>query len=341
MPISEAPTSNDIKGCFPIPHPLKIEGPPTCESLTKLRKAQCQNATAIEHGNHDSGCLGLVLDPNVHFLCHGQQFTQATYPGLLLAYPANATDAQCKTIKQAHELELAACKITERVETLLKMQIHNAIEDAHSTGICDDTTGFGNDTILDVHTCPFATCGTLSTAEIEQNEEKLKAPFDPNHPLPTLFKRFKECQALASAAGDPISDKSLVNTAEHPLIATGQCNFAYRGWIQLPAAQKTCANLKQHFSKDFNSRKPTNSNGDPCPRLLGAASTLDLPAWDQHDNRQTCSKDCHDFCCKHATGAVMICDLCTSCFATPPKRGTCCWSQCCIRQRCVFCATPW
>lgn len=251
MPISEAPSSDDIKGRFPVPNPPKIEGLPTYESLTRLRKAQCQNAAAIEYGNSDSGCLGLVLDPNVYYLRYGNHFQRAVYPGLLPAYPANATDTERENIKHSHKLNLTAYEITERVETLLKTQIKNAIDDAYLTGIYDDTTAFGNRTILDIYQYLFNNYGTLSTTEIEQNKEKLKAPYDASQPLPTLFKRFEDCQALASAAGDPLSDKSLVNTAEHLLIATGQYHMAYRDWVQLPEVQKTYANLKIHFLKDF------------------------------------------------------------------------------------------
>lgn len=56
------------------------------------------------------------------------------------------------------------------------------------------------------------------------------------------------------------------------------------------------------------------------PRLLGATSTHDLPAGDQHDSESAYCADCYDFCCEHAAGAI-IGNICVSCVKTFSKVG--------------------
>ena len=121
MPIS-VPKPRELIDSFPeVPQP--IAGQPTYKNLKSLCQAIKTNAASVDtiFGGGMNGHLGLVVPPNVYNMVvpppnpHVNAWVDPVHPGLVPAYPPNATDIQKETIREAHN-SLAKVLVYNRLD---------------------------------------------------------------------------------------------------------------------------------------------------------------------------------------------------------------------------------
>eukprot|EP00957_Ditylum_brightwellii_P005044 383569-Ditylum_brightwellii.AAC.1 len=84
---------------------------------------------------------------------------------------------------------------------------------------------------------------------ITESESKITQPFNPASPIKDLFEQISDGQDPAIAAGVPYSESQLVTKMFDLIFKTGVHNNACQEWNRLPAADKTFANLLDHFTQ--------------------------------------------------------------------------------------------
>ena len=81
--------------------------------------------------------------------------------------------------------------------------------------------GYGNVTILQLFTHLYSTYAKISPGDLEANEKRMKAAYDPNLPIEFLFKQIEDAVAYADHGQAPISQVQVTNRAVNLIINTG------------------------------------------------------------------------------------------------------------------------
>jgi hypothetical protein len=109
-------------------------------------------------------------------------------------------------------------------------------------------TGFANRTTRDMLMHLYTNYGRLTPADIQANDERLKARYDPNQPIESLFTQVEDAMEIADAANAPYSPEQIVNVAYNLVYSTGMFADACRDWRRRTAAEKNWANFKVDFT---------------------------------------------------------------------------------------------
>ena len=88
----------------------------------------------------------------------------------------------------------------------LKTQVIEATPLCYIDALSHDTLGFANVTCLDLLTHLWSTYGTITQAELDENEVRMKTPWSPPTPVETLFTQLTKARAFATAGGDQHND---------------------------------------------------------------------------------------------------------------------------------------
>ena len=151
------PTPRELIDSFPeVPQP--INGTPTYNTLKQLRQTIKTNAASVDtiFGGGLNGHLGLVVPPNVYNLivpppnANVNAWTDPVHPGLVPAYPPNATDIVKESIREAHKEQLRCWKLCGHVNKALQQQILSSIDLIYVSALQHAHTGFAHIHVRDL-----------------------------------------------------------------------------------------------------------------------------------------------------------------------------------------------
>ncbi len=108
--------------------------------------------------------------------------------------------------------------------------------------------GYANVTTIQILTHLYTTYGKITPQDLDENHNRMKAPFDPSQPIEELFQQIEDAQELATAADEPFTDSQLVSSAYNNVFQTGLFADACREWRRKAAADKSWANFQVAFA---------------------------------------------------------------------------------------------
>ena len=91
----------------------------------------------------------------------------------------------------------------------------------------------------------------MATLLRQENDTKMKTPFDVSLPIETMYDQIKDTVELADTGQTPYSAPQVVAIAYSLVFATGQLTEACRDWKRTPAPHKMWANFKMDFGLAF------------------------------------------------------------------------------------------
>jgi phytoene dehydrogenase-like protein len=99
-------------------------------------------------------------------------------------------------------------KYNEYVElsTQIKAQMIQAVPPLYLEQLNDEQVGFTNGTPQHIMEHLMATFGEITEIDLENNLQDIKAPWNPDTPIHSVFARGTKCHNFASKGGDPISE---------------------------------------------------------------------------------------------------------------------------------------
>ena len=245
---SSVPSVEDITNVFPTPI-TKITGEPNYESLKNLKDQLKANAasipTTLGGGNH--GYLSLILSPAPYTTITANQFIEPVYPGQHPNVPAGTNAANTSTIVRRHTEDLCQwCKF-KNVNTALKTQLLSALDDIYIRALKDHHFGYMNQSIRTILTHLFDNYSNITPLELEDNNTKMRATWDPNSPFDCLIKQIEDGQDYANDGGQPYTAKQLLRIAYTLVFKTGLYFEDCKVWNARPATARTWDNFKTHF----------------------------------------------------------------------------------------------
>ena len=242
------PSIKDVTNAFPTAV-TKITGEPNYESLKNLKDELKANAASIPTtlGGGTHGYLGLILSPAAYATIAATQFIEPIYPGQHPNVPAGTSAANTSTIVRRHTEDLRPWREFKTVNIALKNQLLSALDDIYIRALKDRHVGYMNQTIRAILQHLFDNYGNITPLELEHNDTKMHATWDPNSPFDYLVKQIKDGQDYADDGGQPYTTEQLLRIAYTLVFKTGLYFEDCKTWNTRPAHQHTWDNFKKHF----------------------------------------------------------------------------------------------
>ena len=213
---TSVPSVEDITNAFPTPI-TTITGEPNYESLKTLKDQLKTNAasipTALGGGNH--GYLGLILSPAAYATIAATQFVEPIYPGQHPNVPAGTSAANTSTIVRRHTEDLRQWREFKNVNTVLKNKLLSALDDIYVHALKDRHVGYMNQPIHTILQHLFENYGNITPLELEDNDTKICATWDPNCPFDCLIKQIEDGQDTPMMVANPTPPNSSYASPTH------------------------------------------------------------------------------------------------------------------------------
>ena len=268
---SSVPSVEDISNAFPTPI-TTITDEPNYESLKTLKEQLKANAasipTTLGGGNH--GYLGLILSPAAYTTITATQFVEPVYPGQHPNVPPGTSAANTSTIVHRHTEDLRQWREFKNVNTALKNQLLSALDDIYICALKDCHIRFMNQSIRTILQHLFDNYSNINPLELEDNNTKMRATWDPNSPFDCLIKQVEDGQDYADNGGQPYTTEQLLRIAYTLVFKTGLYFEGCKAWNARPAAARTWDNSKR------TSKLPNASYATKCAQQNKPASIATL-----------------------------------------------------------------
>ena len=242
------PSVEDVTTAFPTAV-TKITGEPNYETLKNLKDELKANAASIPTtlGGGTHGYLGLILSPAAYATIAATQFIEPIYPGQHPNVPAGTSAANTSTIVCRHTEDLRQWREFKNVNTALKNQLLSALDDIYIRALKDRHVGYMNQSIRAILQHLFDNYGNITPLELEDNDTKMRATWDPNSPSDCLVKQIEDGQDYADDGGQAYTTEQLLRIAYTLVFKTGLYFEDCKTWNTRPTNQHTWDNFKIHF----------------------------------------------------------------------------------------------
>ena len=234
---------------FPLPTLTRIVGQPTYEQVKELNEELNGNAASIvtTRGGGAHGHLAITVSPTTYATLSPTAFVAPTMPDPV--NPAGLTGPQIANANRIYEEQKAEFHSYVNLQNALKKQLIAAVEPLFFQTIRQPYVGFANRTIRDMLRHLYATYADITADDLDENDKKMREPWDPNGPFEGLIKQIKDAVELAEHAGVPYSQEQIVNTAYNLIERAGVVDLDCRKWRDRPAAQRTWSEFQVFFQK--------------------------------------------------------------------------------------------
>jgi hypothetical protein len=246
------PSNNhaDIVGSFPNPTLPPIVGLPTYTTIAEMHLLLNQNAASVDSnlGGGQHGLLGLTVSPAIYATVSPVLFVLPAHPGQHPVHLPGATAAQISEANRLHDVLLRTWQLTQATDKALKQLLLAALDPMYVHTLRHRLTGFAAISTRQLLDHLYLKYGRISAQDLEVNDKRLKAPYDVNQPIETLFDQISQAIDLADAAGAPYTPAQIINHAYSILLQTVFYGDACKEWRRLAPVDKTWVNFQLHFA---------------------------------------------------------------------------------------------
>jgi hypothetical protein len=208
-------------------------GLPTYETIAEVHLKLKANAASVvsklSGGAH--GLLGLVLPPATYAILTNVVFNTPVNPGTTPNIEAGGTAVQIHEIVRQHKENLRVWREYNATDKALQQQLINTFDEPYIQGLRDWHTSYNNVSAMQILTHLYTTYGVITPIDIEDNNDaKMRAPFDPTQPIELLFDQIETATKFADAGNRPYNPDQVVSRAYLLIRQTGLYSDACRDW---------------------------------------------------------------------------------------------------------------
>ena len=263
----------------------RVHGQPTYETLQILATEIKANAASVPStlGGGQYGHLGLVLSAD-RYATLATTVPWVTPPNPGPFAPPAGTGPQIEAARDVwRELKLSfnLCQATDKA---LIAQIVDAIDSIYLRALLNRVTGQYSTDIRAVLLHLFATHGKITPQQVKAKEmSTINMHYDISLPVDTVFNAIDDLADLAEHALSPMSPQQMIDTAyvifaRHPILQQD-----LRLWNRRPLAERTWANMLEHFRDAQSDLSSLPTAGDvfhqqPPHQANAVAAMADLVA---------------------------------------------------------------
>ena len=110
-------------------------------------------------------------------------------------------------------------------------------------------TGYAKVTMQQLLDQLVTTYAAIDQFDLEKNQEKMTARYDPNAPIEMLFEQITDGVAYTELGDSPLTSKQIVDIALLCLAKTGVFNDDLKEWNRKPLLSRDWTTFRIHFAK--------------------------------------------------------------------------------------------
>ena len=214
-------SKQDMKADFPIQKIEPISGEPTMEWLmaTNKKLVRCAKTQATDHG--PLGLIFIVLHPNTY-----AQMT--TMPVGNIMQPPNAPIIRAEMNSAAIEAtklewsrrkkEWENCK---NMNELMIDMLLDGLDQEFKEDLEEQLVIRPNVMYLEILNTLISRHGRITPPILEQNQDKMRTPWDPSTPIQTMFTRIRKAAEFGDWANKPITEADQIAAGENRILEAG------------------------------------------------------------------------------------------------------------------------
>ena len=237
---------------FTFPHLelMAITEWPTISTTNCLHKELYDNAMSVKTtaGSGKNGHLGLVMDPASYQAHAAKLFIKPAHPSPLPDHQG-LTKKQIIAANCLYDVQMAEYKMCKLLKVELHKQIIAAIPKLY---LPPDDPLFGYNKITPAQMLQhlITPCGQMTPDELKANEKCLEQEFNVDDRIESLWHHISEIQTLATSAGEPIPNSTVMHCTLQVMDNTGLYMQGCCDWHKCPSAEHTLDNFIAHFNKE-------------------------------------------------------------------------------------------
>ena len=213
-------------------HPVltKIFGEPNLASIT-LQQSKHNGNLALIKSNLGDGLTDLMvlsMKPDIFKTIHPDAFVIPTNPGPAPDPVVIAAASKATKIADIYQGAIYAEYVTaERISMKLAL---NSMSELYYKSLKNAYTGYAGITLRQLRDHLVTTYAVIDQFDLEKNQEKMTARYDPNASIETLFAQIADGVAYAELGDAPFTSKQVVDIDLLCLAKTGVFNDDLKEW---------------------------------------------------------------------------------------------------------------
>jgi hypothetical protein len=209
------------------------------------------NAASVvsELGSGAHGLLVLVLPTATYTALTNVHFNAPNNPGTTPNLADGGTTAQINEAVRQHKENLHIWREYDATDKALQQQLINIFDKPYIRGLRDRHTGYNNVSAMQILTHLYTTYGVITPSDIEDNDAKMRAPFDPTQPIKLLFDQIESAAKYADAGNRSYNPDQVVSRAYLLLLQTNLYSDACRVWRRRAIYTQNWPNFKADFAE--------------------------------------------------------------------------------------------
>ena len=245
------PTTIDkIVDSFPFQTIDPVVGTPTYQTISEVHLKLNSNAASV-HSNLGDGAVGLIyltLSPAVYNTLSATVFLAPVNPGASAVVPAGSTATQISELHYAHTISKTVFHEYDRTDKAFRQQLLSAIDEHYVRALRNKYIGYGNLSTRAILDHLYSTYANILASDLQENNSKLRAPYDANQPIETLTDQVENAVEYAASGNTPYTPEQVVSVAYQLVFQTGLFVDDCKTWRRKDHGDKIWTNFKVFFA---------------------------------------------------------------------------------------------
>ena len=255
----------------------KIHGKPVYDTLRLLADEVKANAAAVPTtlGGGSYGHLGLVLSAARYAaLPLSAPWVTPVNPGNFTS-PAGATGPQIEAARDMYRQRLRTYELFQATEKALIAQVVEAIDTIYLRAKWNRATGQYTGSIRAILLHLFTTYGKITPMDVQVKEQAVSnMAYAIMQPVDVVFDAIEDLADLAETGLSPIPSQKMVDMAYLILAKEPLFRQDLLQWNRRPTAEKTWANMMEHFRDAQTDMNSLPTAGDVYHQHHGNANSV-------------------------------------------------------------------
>jgi hypothetical protein len=188
------------------------------------------------------------VSPAVYATLSPVAFVIPTNPGIEAILPINATRAAITDLRYAYDEDKRTFNIYE-IDKALKQLLLGAVDEMYVRSLRHKYIGYSNVSTRALLDHLYAAYADISSTALQDNGTRLKASYDANLPIETIFDQVEKAVEFAVAGDSPYPPVQVVNAAFQLFFQTGLFADDCKAWKRKDAGDKIWPAFKTFFSE--------------------------------------------------------------------------------------------
>jgi hypothetical protein len=274
-----------IMANFPHKTLPRIIGPPTYKTIRDMHLKINENCISVHSnlGNGLLGHLGISVTAAIYNTLSAIPFVPPLNPGAAPVFPNGAQGPQIANIRLVFNEAQVMFNTYQNVQKAISALIIGAVDEIYFQALSLLLVGLATQTPLDKLSHLYQAYANINAADVQANDVAMKAGYDVNQLIETLFRQMENAIDYASAGNTPYTPAQVLAIAYQIVFQTGIFADDCRDWKRQTAAYKTWPQFKIDFTR---AHQEYHKSQVVTPGAAGFLATGKMPEYDAPDESQ-------------------------------------------------------